>query len=84
MPDRAIDLPADRAEGVVHVALGFDFAEYLAGELKVAFFQRLGGALQPRPGTFGIEKLDGLVAQRLVKRVAEIAGTGKAVIWNGG
>ena len=56
------------------MAFGFKFAKDFSGELKIAFFEGLGGAQQPGPSALGIEKLDGLVAQRFVERVAEIAG----------
>ena len=48
------------------------------GKLIVAFFQSLGGAFQPRTSALGIEKLDGLVAQGFVKRVAKITGAGRS------
>ncbi len=44
-PDRAVELAAQRANGVVHVAFGFEFAEDLPGKLEIAFFQGFGGAL---------------------------------------
>jgi len=61
-PDRAIELPPERANGSVHVAFGLEFAENFSCELKIAFLQRFGSTLQPRTSAFGIEELDRLVA----------------------
>ncbi len=71
--DRAVELASKRADGSIHVTFGLEFTENLAGELEVAFFQSLGGALQARASALRIEKFDRLVAQRFVQRVAKIA-----------
>src|ERR1700677_1435892 len=78
-PNRAVELTAQRTNGSVHVAFGLKLAEDFFGELKIAFLQGFGSALQPRPGAFGIEKLDRLVAQRFIQSVAEIAGARETV-----
>src|SRR5208337_923028 len=75
-PHSAIESPAQRADGFIHVAFCFEFTKDFSGELKVAFFQGLGGALQTRTSTLGIEKLNRLVAQRFVEGVTEVASAG--------
>src|SRR5258708_5091204 len=70
--DRAVEAAARRPNGIVHVAFGLKLAKNFARKLKVSFFKSLGGTLKAGPSTLGIKKLDGLVAQRFVERVAEI------------
>ena len=65
-PDRAVELAAQRADGGIHVAFGFEFAENFSGKLKVAFFQSFGGALQARPSALGIEKSMGSLRSALL------------------
>src|ERR1019366_5670705 len=59
--DGVVELAAERLNVRVHVAFGFDLAENLASELKVAIGERLSDTLQTRASALRIEELDGLV-----------------------
>src|SRR6185503_4858598 len=58
----------------VDVARGFELADDLVRELRVAAFERLGGTLETRLNLARVEQLNRFVAQRLLQRVTERLG----------
>src|SRR5690242_21725730 len=63
----------------VDVTFGLQLRQNLGGKLKISVLKCLAGTLQTRPRTRGVKKLDGLVAQRLVKSIGKFLRAGKTV-----
>ena len=61
------------------MTFGLQFREDLASKLEVRLLKSLSRALNVGFNPRRIKELDGLIAQRLLQRVGELAGTGKTV-----
>jgi hypothetical protein len=71
-PDILIELRSQQRDLRIDVAAGLQFAENLAGELIVAGFERLRGAVDPGLNPRRVEQLDWLVVKSLLQRISKL------------